>query len=180
LGKFIDLTGQRFGKLVVIERVEKDNYGRWLCKCDCGNTTIARSERLKNGKKQSCGCLRNIPKNRDFGESNFDALYGSYKHSAKTRNIEFNLSKEEFRKITSSNCFYCGKEPSQTKNQTGNFRGYYLYNGIDRIDSQGIYEENNCVPCCKYCNFAKRNMTKNDFLTHIEKIYLYKIKNDAE
>lgn len=58
MGTFIDLTGQRFSKLQVIERV---NSGigdvTWLCKCDCGNETTARTKKLRNGRKRSCGCL---------------------------------------------------------------------------------------------------------------------------
>ena len=42
MGKKLDLTGQRFGKLVVIEKAEsKNKQSRWLCQCDCGNTKIA-------------------------------------------------------------------------------------------------------------------------------------------
>ena len=60
-----DLTGQRFGRLVVIEW-NPDNLTKngkhapgWLCQCDCGNMTTVRPELLKNGTAQSCGCRRN-------------------------------------------------------------------------------------------------------------------------
>ena len=68
-----DLTGRRFGRLVVIERaanhitIQRDRYGHcvgkkeyscWLCKCDCGNTHVAYANHLKAGKVKSCGCLR--------------------------------------------------------------------------------------------------------------------------
>lgn len=54
-----NLVGQRFGKLVVIERAENDKHGnvRWLCRCDCGNETVVISGHLKSGATQSCGCL---------------------------------------------------------------------------------------------------------------------------
>lgn len=54
-----DLTGMRFGRLTVIKFHENDRGGRsqWLCKCDCGNTTIVRSYDLKGGKIVSCGCF---------------------------------------------------------------------------------------------------------------------------
>ena len=54
----IDLTGVRFGKLLVIKRAENtnDNRAKWECLCDCGNTKIIRMTSLKAGTK-SCGCL---------------------------------------------------------------------------------------------------------------------------
>lgn len=58
MGNFIDLQGQRFGRLVVIKRAE-NIHGKvaWVCKCDCGNikTTLAKS--LRAGTTSSCGCL---------------------------------------------------------------------------------------------------------------------------
>lgn len=58
----IDLTGQRFGKLTVLKRIENKKYKdreriQWLCKCDCGNTTKATTPSLRSGNKSSCGCL---------------------------------------------------------------------------------------------------------------------------
>ena len=65
MGKFIDLTGRKFGKLTVIKRTEdyvtpKGHHSvQWICKCDCGNEVIVSSGRLtaKNGTK-SCGCFQ--------------------------------------------------------------------------------------------------------------------------
>lgn len=55
-----DLTGQRFGKLVVLERAENQGTKtRWKCRCDCGNIVIKVGSNLKNGDTQSCGCFRN-------------------------------------------------------------------------------------------------------------------------
>jgi hypothetical protein len=59
MGKVRDLTGQRFGKLTVIEPVGKDKYTNviWRCKCDCGNYHDTVSRSLINGSCKSCGCL---------------------------------------------------------------------------------------------------------------------------
>lgn len=56
------IPGMRFGRLVAIKRVEKSpadrgKHYKWLCQCDCGNTTIVRSNLLRNGDTKSCGCL---------------------------------------------------------------------------------------------------------------------------
>lgn len=66
----IDLTGMRFGRLVVISGGGSNKEGRalWVCNCDCGSEKLALGKTLLSGKTRSCGCLhressmRNIPK----------------------------------------------------------------------------------------------------------------------
>lgn len=60
MGKPIDLTGQKFGKLTVMEIAPNpDKNGRkWKCRCDCGNEIVANAGDLKKGHTKSCGCLR--------------------------------------------------------------------------------------------------------------------------
>ncbi|MCD2491154.1 transcriptional regulator [Lacrimispora sp. NSJ-141] len=54
-----DLTGKRFGKLVVLEYVKPEKgMGRWKCRCDCGNITYKRTGHLNAGTAVSCGCAR--------------------------------------------------------------------------------------------------------------------------
>lgn len=59
-----DLTGKRFGRLVVIVQAEDYIYpdghrmSRWLCQCDCGNTIVVNSNSLTRGLTQSCGCIK--------------------------------------------------------------------------------------------------------------------------
>lgn len=96
-GKFdrgIDFTGQRFGRLVVLERCDEwytypngNRDFKWFCQCDCGNTTITRGNILRNKHfSQSCGCWRKEESikdedmiGRDFGscrvESRADRIY---------------------------------------------------------------------------------------------------------
>ncbi|MCI1985361.1 MAG: alcohol dehydrogenase [Lactobacillus sp.] len=55
-----DLTGQKFGRLTVVNYVgaAKNGNARWLCKCDCGNETVVDGYRLRKGTTISCGCYR--------------------------------------------------------------------------------------------------------------------------
>ena len=59
----IDLTGERFGRLVVLREAEPvvdvrgKKFRAWLCKCDCGNEAIIRQTQLRSGGTRSCGCL---------------------------------------------------------------------------------------------------------------------------
>lgn len=59
MGKFIDLTGQRFGRLIVIERAGTNTSGAvsWRCKCDCGSESVVVGQSLRQGFTQSCGCF---------------------------------------------------------------------------------------------------------------------------
>lgn len=59
MGKVINLIGKRFGKLVVVQRVDNDRNGRarWLCLCDCGNEKEIMSSSLLSENTRSCGCL---------------------------------------------------------------------------------------------------------------------------
>lgn len=59
--RFQDLSGRRFGRLVAIEPTgdhSSDGCCYWLCKCDCGNMSVANSHKLLHGRTTSCGCYR--------------------------------------------------------------------------------------------------------------------------
>lgn len=58
--KALDLTGQRFGKLVALKRAPRrdDKYTRWICQCDCGSIAEIRTDYLRNGHTTSCGCTK--------------------------------------------------------------------------------------------------------------------------
>jgi len=71
---FVDLTGQRFGKLTVVARSKNNKRGqaRWRCLCDCGNDTVVWSGNLRSGSTTSCGCLK--PKLNDLTGKRFGKL----------------------------------------------------------------------------------------------------------
>jgi hypothetical protein len=60
MGTFIDLTGQRFGRLIVIKRFGTNNRKQvlWECLCDCGKTKNTERANLRRGATNSCGCLQ--------------------------------------------------------------------------------------------------------------------------
>jgi hypothetical protein len=105
------------------------------------------------------------------------SLMSHYKSGAKNRDISFELTEDEFRELTQGNCHYCGVEPDQALqlNADGDL---YIYNGIDRLDGSKGYTTDNCVPCCKVCNFMKRNMLESEFIAHISKIMLHYVEHD--
>lgn len=169
-----DITGQRFGKLLVLKRVIGDKkHTLYLCKCDCGNEKIIDGRNLREGKSKSCGCYNVESHYREYGQASFTDLFLRYKNAAKKRELTFELDKILFKNLTSSTCFYCGQAPIVEHRRKVFENGYYIYNGIDRIDNSIGYTVENVVPCCKNCNKAKHTMSAEDFLYWAEKVYRF-------
>lgn len=80
MSRFIDLTGQKFGRLEVLKQAGKDKWRnfRWLCKCNCGNKVIVSSGHLRNGSIKSCGCL--VVKHGHCKNGKETVEYRSWKH----------------------------------------------------------------------------------------------------
>lgn len=171
--KFI---GKRFERLLVIGFTHKKGRNKWNCICDCGKKIQTTPNKLFSGHTKSCGCLHDetIRKFREPGESGALKLFKSYQSDAKKRKIEFKLNYKDFKKITSNNCTYCGLPPkyvSYIKAKTN--YSYYLYNGIDRIDSSKGYYLDNVETCCKICNTMKWDLSKKIFLKHLKRMFKF-------
>lgn len=157
--------GKRFGKLVVIGREPNPTQSRaylYVCHCDCGKERRIRIGQLTSGKTQSCGCLRNRKRVPEGQSAVINLMLAGYRNSAKQRKLSFELSKEQFVKIASQSCYYCGAAPTYTLSRFANVSP--LVNGIDRMDNSKGYTLDNCVPCCTRCNFAKKSMNSDQFI----------------
>lgn len=78
-------------------------------------------------------------------------LYRHRQKNAENKGLNWMLTLEEFHKLTSACCFYCGRPPSQKSRS-------YVYNGIDRQDNLKGYYAWNCVTCCWECNRIKGSL----------------------
>lgn len=163
-----DIGNTKFNRWLVLSRApnNKDNDAMWFCRCDCGTERIVRGVVLRNGESRSCGCyqrecaqnLKALP----YGEGSFRQIFNTYKQLAKARELCFELTREEFRKLTKGNCHYCGIEPRQVLQR--HCSTPYTYNGVDRLDSDIGYTTKNCVPACGTHNLMKLDMSVNEFL----------------
>lgn len=164
--------GEKFGKLKIIgysgyyERPSGSKIKLYLCKCDCGNEVVIRSDRLKSGNTKSCGCYiieknkkRILPNNK----SAINQIIKTYKRNADKRNIFWDLSFEQVEQIIKKPCYYCGQKSS---NKYMDFE----YNGIDRVNNNIGYKIENVVSCCKICNIAKHDMSKEDFIKWVRNV----------
>jgi hypothetical protein len=177
-----EYLGKRFGRLTIVGRSLRDGKrGKgyiWDCVCDCGRKVQVMAGHLYGrykGKTRSCGCLHDETSRRFRapGETGLLKVFKNYKEGAKNRELNFDLTFEEFKTLTLKNCSYCDTPPSRRSiinNCRSGFSVYY-YNGIDRIDSSKGYQSDNVVPCCYSCNLMKLNYSREDFLRHIAIIY---------
>ena len=82
--KLIDLTGEKFGRLMVLKRAKNyvspkgQQIAQWLCKCDCGNEVVVMGTSLRKGASKSCGCLNKelLSKRRKKNDYDLSKEYG--------------------------------------------------------------------------------------------------------
>ncbi len=141
-----DLTGQRFGRLTVLEFVPNDKPSSyWKCKCDCGNTSIVWCGNLKNGTTKSCGCW-----NR---ERAFATHLKHGKYHTRLRRIWQQIKDRCNNSKTKIYKYYGGRGITVCDEWKNDFQAFYdwaMTNGysdsltIDRINYNGNYEPSNC------------------------------------
>ena len=139
---FIDITGQQYSKLTVLSLTKK-RRGRshiWLCKCSCGNTVEVCVNELKNGDTKSCGCLPRGKITHGLTKTRIYRIYIGMKNRCyNPNNPKFNLWGG--RGITICNEWLNSVEVFY---EWANKNGYSDLLTIDRIDTDGNYEPNNC------------------------------------
>ena len=97
----VDLTNQRFGRLLVLSKYDVVGKGetRWLCRCDCGNECVVSRGGLKGGKTQSCGCLQRERISEIKRKYNTYDLSGEYGIGYTSKGEEFYFDLEDYDKI---------------------------------------------------------------------------------
>lgn len=190
--KALELVGSRNKSLVITERSgSRNGRSTWSALCDCGRSLEVVGWRFMIGEYESCGCKkkerivalgrRNRALDKSFGgrfpriftdeDAAFRKCANTYKYQTKyrTKKVEWQLSMDDAIELLKSDCFYCGGKPATANialhpGRPDERRVSIRKNGIDRVDSDGPYSKENCVPCCYPCNRAKSDMTQDEFI----------------
>lgn len=136
MSRIKDLTGKRFGKLLVISRGENDNMNRctWNCQCDCGTVVNVKSANLVSGGTTSCGCNR--------VESLVGKKYGRLKVISREKNIRSESGRSHVMYMCQCDC------------------GNYLVVKAENLRS------GNTKSCGCYCKDRTKETSKKHGLTH--------------
>lgn len=134
---FQDITGQRFGRLIVLSLYRRGSSGvhsRWLCLCDCGQTRVASGSSLKRGRTTSCGCGRIT--HGSWGSPTYRSWHMMLQRCTNPRNTHY--------------AYYGGRGITvcerwlKFENFLADMGERPLGTSIDRIDVDGNYEPGNC------------------------------------
>ena len=131
------------------DRARKDGLQSYCKKCEL----VQKQEYYA---KNPATKVKNIAYHKKR-EKSFHGKYLRYKHEAKVRDLEFNLSEGEFAAIISQPCYYCGELQEN-------------FNGVDRVNNKKGYIKGNCAPCCKVCNIMKHAQIKEEFIIKCKEI----------
>lgn len=182
---FVDLVGQKFGDLEVIELCSEKTKTRgslWLCKCVCGNTTKLASNCLTSGNNKTCGNKTNHPKISKYcGEIPIPHITNT-KQNAIKRNLQFSVTPEFLWNLflaQNRKCALSGVDLFFTKAKnacTG--RTKETNASLDRIDSIQGYIEGNVQWVHKDINRMKWHNSDEEFLAWCQKVVNWKTKND--
>ena len=141
--------------------VKSMNYRQRQIETDVEGYLNKNSENAKQWREN------NPEKNKENNKSRLENIkihYSNYTRCAGDKNLDFEISQEEFNKIVNEPCHYCNIIQE---------RGF---NGVDRLDSNTGYVIDNCVSCCKTCNYMKCSLSADVFLKRIEHILTYNKK----
>lgn len=170
--KYKDITGQKFGRLTVLEYVGNRHEltggsardAMFKCQCDCGKIIITGSYNMRSGNTSSCGCYNreiNLKRITTHGESK-TRLYRCWE--AMIQRTKPNVCKGYYKNYGSKGITVCDEwRKYETFAAWARANGYRDDLTIDRIDaSKGYYPDN-----CRWATYTEQNnhLSRNRYIT---------------
>lgn len=148
MAKKLDISGQRFGRLVALDLRIDGKTSKWRCLCDCGSESLVQCGSLVHGNTKSCGCLKRdvtIARNTTHGQSVRGNRTTEHRTWLAIKERCYNPNADKYR-------YYGGRGITVCDRWRGSFEDFFADMGpkptrrhtIDRKDSNGNYDPLNC------------------------------------
>ena len=148
-------------KILDKKRTGKTDYQFLLF---CNTCKTKQWVKRAGGLRRECsGCYGKIWKYESQKDRVANKSFTNYRYRARKRGYEFSLTRTEFLKIINQSCYWCG------------FSGKV---GVDRLDNKKGYTTENSVPSCKICNYAKNDMTVQEWEEWINRMIKHNNRKD--
>jgi hypothetical protein len=154
--RWFDSSAQNENICIVCEKsYESSSLRDKLKRCeDC----VSRLIELQKNKT-----VKRLYSNSETKKDNKDLHYKEYVKGAVIRNLEMNITQDQFNSIVELPCYYCKTSPA-----------LHSITGIDRLDNSKPYTTENVVPCCSICNRMKATMSIEEFVNKCNAIHKYR------
>lgn len=159
MGKLVDLSGQTFGRLFVLERGENyvspkgQQQTRWVCLCECGTEAVVVGTRIKRGITSSCGCLNRELLSERATSNKYSVTHGHFLKGGVSPTIQSynNMLQRCLNPLATGYFDYGGRGITVHPSWRESFENFLCDMGerpantsLDRIDTDGNYELGNC------------------------------------
>lgn len=146
---------------------------KYLVRCSgCGEESLKWSNSIQKLVYGCKKCYDESMRRSDQRPAQTRAFL-ALRNNARVRGLAVDISLEQYVDIASQNCIYCGSEPT-VKTPPKSWQPVTYLNGIDRIDNNIGYTIENCAPCCAQCNWAKKNLTQEEFILWAKRVATFK------
>jgi hypothetical protein len=180
--QYIDISGSKFGKLLVLEYTRTiDKRPHWKCSCDCGNVIEVRGKELKSGGIKSCGCLKtkyNTPLRNDLTNKKYNFLFVISREIDEKRGVRYKCLCDcgksavvSYDKIVSGHTKSCGclhRKTARTRaierNKEMVGENHPRWNGALTKDDRDRQIENRCGSDMKRVRWMNKVYNRDGFL----------------